>query len=70
MPQRSIKQKVIEAVEGLPPDATREDAMERLHFVARTQLGLEQADAGNTISQEETRNAFSSEAHHLVTSGS
>jgi hypothetical protein len=32
---QSVKQKVLEAVEGLPPDATVEDAMERLYFLAK-----------------------------------
>jgi len=55
VPQQSIKQKVLEAVEGLPPDATIEDAMERLFFLAKIQRGLDQADAGDTISHEEAK---------------
>ncbi len=51
----SIKQKVIEAVESLPEDATIEDAMERLYFLAKIQRGLEQADAGDTISHDDAR---------------
>ena len=51
----SIKQKVIEAVETLPPDATVEDAMERLYFLAKVQRGLDQADAGDTIPHEEAK---------------
>jgi len=55
VPQQSIKQKVLEAVEGLPPDATIEDAMERLFFLAKIQRALDQADAGDTISHEEAK---------------
>jgi predicted transcriptional regulator len=51
----SIKQKVIEAVESLPADATVEDAMERLYFLAKIQRGLEQADAGDTISHDDAK---------------
>jgi predicted transcriptional regulator len=51
----SIKQKVIEAVESLSADATVEDAMERLYFLAKIQRGLEQADAGDTIFHDDAR---------------
>lgn len=47
-----MKQKVLEAVEGLPPDATIEDAMEKLFFLAKVQRGLDQADAEETVSHE------------------
>jgi predicted transcriptional regulator len=55
MASGSIKQKVIEAVETLPPDATVEDAMERLYFLAKVQRGLDQADAGDTIPHDEAK---------------
>lgn len=55
MAQSSMKQKVIEAVESLPADATVEDAMERLYFLAKVQRGLDQADAGETMSHDEAR---------------
>ncbi|MDR7522034.1 MAG: hypothetical protein QN168_06175 [Armatimonadota bacterium] len=52
--QRSIKQRVLEAAESLPADATVEDAMERLYLLAKIQRGLEQA-AGETVSNEEAK---------------
>jgi len=55
MASGSIKQKVIEAVETLPPDATVEDVMERLYFLAKVQRGLDQADAGDTIPHDEAK---------------
>lgn len=55
MARGSIKRKVIEAVESLPADATVEDAMERLYFLAKIQRGLEQADAGDTISHDDAK---------------
>lgn len=55
MSQQSNKQKILDAVEGLPSDATIEDAMERLYFLAKIQRGLDQADAGDTISHEEAK---------------
>ena len=53
--QQSVKQRVLEAVEALPADATIEDAMERLYFLAKIQRGLEQADAGETMTHEEAK---------------
>ncbi len=55
MAQQTIKQRVLEAVEALPADATIEDAMERLYFLAKIQRGLEQADAGETLTHEEAK---------------
>lgn len=56
LPQQSVEQRVLEAVEALPADATIEDAMERLYFLARIQRGLEQADAGETMTHEQAKN--------------
>ena len=55
MTQPTVKQRVLQAIEALPADATIEDAMERLYFLARIQRGLEQADAGDTLSHEEAK---------------
>ncbi len=49
------KQMVLEALEELPSDATVEDAIERLYFLAKIQKGLEQAAAGQTMSHEEAK---------------
>ena len=54
MPQ-SGKKLLKQAVDNLPADATVEEAMERLLFLAKIEQGLAQADAGNTISHEEAR---------------
>ena len=45
----TAKQKVMKAVRGLPDDASIEDAMQRLLFLAKIDRGLQQADAGQTI---------------------
>ena len=55
MAQQSVKQRVIEAVEALLADATIEDAMERLYFLAKIQRGLEQADSGHTLTHQEAK---------------
>ena len=51
----SIKQKVLEAVQQLPPDATVEDAIERLYFLAKVERGDAQADAGKILPHEAAR---------------
>jgi predicted transcriptional regulator len=51
----TTKEKIIQAVEELPADATIEDAMERLLFLAKVERGLKQADAGETISHMEVK---------------
>jgi predicted transcriptional regulator len=55
MPTRSTKDLMREAVEQLPPDATVEDAMERLYLLAKIERGVEQADAGKTLDHDEVR---------------
>ncbi len=49
MAPATAKQKVLEVVQQLPADATVEDAMERLYFLAKVERGLAQADAGETV---------------------
>jgi predicted transcriptional regulator len=56
MVEPKAKERVLDAVRGLPEDATVEDAMERLYFLAKVEEGLRQAEVGATISNEEARN--------------
>ncbi len=46
----TAKEKVIKAVRDLPDNASIEDAMERLLFLAKIEKGLAQADSGRTLS--------------------
>ena len=55
----SAKQKVLAAVEKLPADATIEDAMERLYFLAKIDRGVADADAGRLTDHEKVRARFS-----------
>lgn len=48
----TTKQKVIKAVKALPDEASFEDAMERLLFLAKVEKGIQQADSGQTIPHE------------------
>ena len=50
-----MKEKMIDVVEDLPDDASIEDAMERLLFLAKVERGIRQADAGQTFSHAQVR---------------
>ena len=52
------KQLLRDAVEHLPEDATVEDAMERLYFLAKVARGLEAVDRGDTVDHDEVRREF------------
>jgi predicted transcriptional regulator len=58
MSEPSAKQRVLEAVARLPEDATIEDAMERLYFLAKVERGLTDAEAGRTVPHDEVRARF------------
>lgn len=46
----TAKERMIQALRKLPDDASIEDAMECLLFLSKVERGMEQADAGQTIS--------------------
>ncbi len=49
MPQATTKAKIVRAVEDLPEDATIEDAIERLLFLHKIEVGLRQSREGKTV---------------------
>ena len=51
----TTKQKVLKAVQDLPADASFEDAMESLYFLAKVEKGIEQANAGQIVSHDEVK---------------
>jgi len=53
------KQRALEAVQHLPDDATLEDAIERLCFIAKVQRGLTQLDSGQRIPHDEAKKRIS-----------
>ena len=59
MTETTAKQRVLEAVQRLPDDATFDDAIERIVFLAKIEQGLEQADAGQTVPHQEARKRLS-----------
>jgi predicted transcriptional regulator len=59
MAESSIKQRVLDAVQQLPADATVEDAMERLYFLAKIERGIADAEAGRVVSHDDVKARFS-----------
>ncbi len=55
MSSSTAKQKVLEAIEKLPPDATLEDAIERLVLLAKIERGLAELDAGKGVDHTEAK---------------
>ena len=49
------KQRALDAVQRLPEDATVEDAIERLCFIAKVQKGIRELDAGQGIAHEDAK---------------
>lgn len=58
MEMSQVKQDMVRAVQELPEDATVEDAIERLYFLAKIERGLEQSEAVKTISHDEVKSRF------------
>jgi len=59
------KQKAIEALRSLPDNATFEDAVERLIFLANAENGIEDADAGRTIPPAKLKQLLSAKTGRL-----
>lgn len=49
MSTQTTKQKILQAVEHLPDNATLEDAIEQLCFLAKVEEGVRQSNAGETV---------------------
>lgn len=54
------KQRAIDAIKSLPDQATIEDAIERLCFIAKIEEGLRQSDAGQLVPHDEVKKRFAS----------
>jgi len=55
MSESGAKKKILRVVQQLPDDATIEDAIERLYFLAKIEKGVREADAGLTVPHDETK---------------
>ncbi len=52
------KQRAIAVLRELPEDATIDDAIERLCFVAKVREGLQQSSAGQIVPHSEVKKQF------------
>ena len=55
MASPTVREKVLQALQDLPEDATLDDAIERLIFLAKVDAGLAELDAGQGIPHDEVR---------------
>ena len=55
MAARTTRDRILEALQDLPPDATVDDAIERLVFLAKIDAGLAELDEGKGMSHEEVK---------------
>ena len=55
MPHRITRERMIEAIRELPEDASVDDAIERLVFLAKIEEGLAQLDRGDGIPHDEVK---------------
>jgi len=55
MPTPTARERIVEALQDLPDDATLDDAIERLVFLAKIDAGLAELDADKGIPHEEVK---------------
>ncbi|MEO8637160.1 MAG: hypothetical protein ABI587_17930 [Gemmatimonadales bacterium] len=55
MPSEMTKERLVHAMQQLPADATIEQAMEHLYFLAKVERGLAEDARGEAVSHEEAR---------------
>jgi predicted transcriptional regulator len=58
MAQPTTRDRIVEALKDLPEDATFQDAIERLVFLAKIDIGLAELDAGKGIPHNEVKRRF------------
>ena len=55
MSEQLTRDRIIEALREMPPDATVDDAIERLVLLAKIEAGLNELDAGKGIPHDEAK---------------
>jgi predicted transcriptional regulator len=55
MATRTPREQILDALQDLPSDATFDDAIERLVFLAKIDAGLAELDQGKGIPHEEVK---------------
>ena len=55
MPHRLTRERMLDAIRELPEDASVDDAIERLVFLAKIEEGLAQLERGEGVPHEEVK---------------
>lgn len=55
MATRTTRDRILDALQDLPPDATVDDAIERLVFLAKVDAGFAELDEGKGVPHEEVK---------------
>jgi predicted transcriptional regulator len=55
MASRTTKDRILNALQELPPEASFDDAIERLVFLAKVEAGLAELDEGKGIPHDEVK---------------
>jgi predicted transcriptional regulator len=58
MQEPFTRDRIIEAIQAMPPDATLDDAIERLLFLGKIEAGLAELDKSEGVPHEEARRRF------------
>jgi predicted transcriptional regulator len=58
MAEATAKQRALQALRTLPDDASLEDAIEQLCFIAKVEEGLRQSEAGELTPHEDVKKQF------------
>ena len=58
MPEPFTRDRIIEALQAMPPNATIDDAIERLVFLAKVETGLAELDRSQGIPHDQAKHRF------------
>ena len=58
MEEPFTRDRIIEALQTMPPDATIDDAIERLVFLAKVEAGLAELDRSEGVPHDEAKRRF------------
>jgi hypothetical protein len=58
MPEPLTRDRIIEALQAMPPNATIDDAIERLVFLAKVETGLAELDRSEGIPHDRAKHRF------------
>ena len=66
MQEPFTRDRIIEALQAMPPNATIDDAIERLVFLAKVETGLAELDGSQGIPHDQAKHRSDCNAHSMV----